>query len=120
MPERVTILEDKGIILVESFGTISVEEIRSSLDQVIKIQQETGLKKLLVDGTKERSLPETFPLYEFSEDLAKSLRGTQIAVITSLFTHEDLSFMETVIANRGGQIKVFDDYDEAVIWLSER
>ena len=77
------------------------------------------MKKLLVDGTNEISLPTTFPLFEFGTDLAKSLRGTQIAVITSLFTHSDLEFLETVISNRGGQIKVFETLKDAYSWLAE-
>ena len=119
MPERVSILEDKGIILVESFGTISIDDIRNSLDQVIKLQIETGYKRILVDGSKETSMPETFPLFEFGEDLAKSLSGSQIAVITSLFTHNDLNFLETVIANRGGKIRLFEKLKDAYAWLAD-
>ena len=119
MPERVSVLEEKDIILVESYDEISVEDIRNSLAQVITIQRETGYVKILVDGSKETSMPETFPLYEFGEDLAKSLRGSQIAVIRSLFTHRDLEFLETVISNRGGQIRVFESVEEAYAWLTD-
>ena len=40
------------------------------------------------------------------------------AVVYSEITKDEL-FLETVAVNRGIQIKIFDDIDEAISWLSK-
>ena len=117
MPDKVTVLEDKGIILVETYGKVTEKDIKESLKKVVEIQQITGLKDLLVDATNQTSLPATFPLFDFGSKLAATLRGTRIAIVSSPGTHMDLEFLETVIVNRGGQIKVFNSFEDAYAWL---
>ena len=117
MPETVVVREDLQIIHVDSYGDVTIEDLESSLDAVLQIRRERGLTKVLVDASKETSLPSLMRIYDFGSNVAANLRGVRIAVAISPHTQEDLSFMETVARNRGALVAVFVSVDAALAWL---
>jgi hypothetical protein len=119
VPEKVTIREDLQIIQIESYGEVRAEDLQGSLEAVAKIRQERGLTKVFVDATKETSFPSTFPVFEFGSALANTIRGMKFAVAASPKTDRDLRFLETVAANRGAHVSVFDSVEAALAWLIE-
>ena len=119
MPEKVTVSEDLEIIRIESWGDITAVDLKGSLEAVIKIRQERGLTKVLVDATGDTSLPSTLPVFEFGAELAGGVRGMRFAIVANAKVREDLDFMETVVRNRGGQMKMFESTQDALAWLTE-
>ncbi|MBU8922073.1 MAG: hypothetical protein KOO63_09670 [Bacteroidales bacterium] len=119
MAEKVTIREDLQIIQVDSYGDVNAEDLKKSLETVFKIRQEQGLTRVLVDATRETSLPSTPRVFEFGSQLAELLRGMKFALATSPETDRDLRFLVTVAINRGAQVSVFDSVDDALVWLME-
>jgi hypothetical protein len=117
MPEKVTILKDLNIIKIDSFGEVSLEDLKQSLETVFKIHREQGLTKVFVDATKETSLPSTFPVFEFGSELAKIVRNLKFAVVTSPKMKDIMKFLETVTQNRGVEVQMFDSEDAALEWL---
>lgn len=118
MPERVTIREDLQIIQVDSYGDVTEEDLKGSLDEVMRVHGETGISKVLVDATQETSLPQTFPLFEFGAELAAELLTIQFGVAVSPEVADDLRFLENVTRNRGMNVKMFDSTDAALAWLT--
>ena len=119
MPEEVTILEDLSIIRVDSYGVVTQEDLIGSMREVSRIHRERGLTRVLVDATRETSLPSTFPLYEFGSDLARALRAVRFALVPAPDLKEDLTFLETVAINRGLEVEIFDSVPDAIQRLTQ-
>ncbi len=117
MPEDVQIREDPQIIEVYSYGDITLDDLRSSLERIAHIYQNRGLCKVLVDATEETSLPSTLPLFQFGSELAESIRHLKFAVVVTDNQREDMHFLRTVLFNRGGQMEIFDSEEKALNWL---
>ena len=118
MPERVTVREDHQIILIDSFGDITAEDLQRSLEAVDRIRRERGYARMLVDASMQASLPGTLSLHEFAEHLAGALEGLKIAVVVSPVTDRDMGFLETAARNRGVQMRAFDSHEAALDWLT--
>ena len=119
MPERVTVREDLQIIQIDSYGEVTADDLRGSLDAVFGIRQERGFTKVFVDASRETSFPSTLPVFDFGSDLAQTARGMKFAIVSSPKTDSGLRFLETVTHNRGGQLRVFDSADAALAWLAK-
>jgi hypothetical protein len=119
VPEKVSIIEDRKIIKVDSFGVIKIEDLRNSMNEVTRIHQEQGLNKVFVDATRETAFPSAIPTFEFGSELAQSMVNLKIAVITSQKMKNIIRFLETVAQNRGAQLQIFDSEEEAFAWLGK-
>ena len=119
MPEKVHIREDLQIIHIESFGDVTSEDLRTSMNEVSRMYQEHGLTRIFIDATRETSLPSTYPLFEFGSDLAEYVKFFVFAVVVSPAVKDDLMFLETVTRNRGMTVCMFDSQKTALEWLLE-
>ena len=119
MPETVTFDEDLRIVRIESYGDVTAEDLRGTLAAALKIHQERGLSRWLVDATKVTYYPSTFPIFDFGLQAAEQLRGIRIAIAAPPGKLVEPNFFETVTRNRGISVKVFDSTDAAPAWLTE-
>ena len=117
MPDDVRIREDLQIIQVDSHGDVTAENLKRSLEEVVRIHQKRGLSKVLVDATKQRSLPDTVPVFQFGSELAEASRKLKFAIVSSRKTVAAQKFLETAAVNRGACVQVFDSVDAALAWL---
>ncbi len=117
MPETVTVLEDQKIIHVVSIGDITYDDLQETLAAVLKLQQERGINRVLVDATRQESFPDTMPVFEFGEAVPAALGDAKIAIAISPRTWEAVQFFSTVARNRGANVEMFDTTDEALKWL---
>ena len=116
MPEQLKINEELGIIEVYSFGEITVEEAEQSVKKSLRIFKERNIDKVLVDATSLTKLPGTVGIFQFFSNSPPEL--SQALVISRDSFSEDLfSFGENVAVNRGKNVKLFFDREEALIWL---
>ncbi len=120
MPETVFIDSDLNIIQVDSFGKVTEMEMNESLDSVIRLADETGLKNVLVNALEQDSMPTLFELYDFGNALVKKARLLRFAVVPPRATIESQKFLETVSFNRGAQMNVFGDIKSATDWLLDQ
>ena len=58
-------------------------------------------------------------MFEFGSHLASRVKGMRFAVATSPVMLDGLAFLQTVVFNRGGLLRVFDSVDAALAWLTE-
>lgn len=117
MPEHLRIDADRGIILVESCGVVTVADLRASIAEVETIFAQKGLDKALVDARTQDRSPSITELYEIASNLP---RGIRIALLTTSGTpaEDGLRFLETVAKNTGLEVVVFLDEEEALHWLN--
>jgi hypothetical protein len=120
MPETVSVRSDEGIVEVHSYGEVTEQDLRASLESVAAICRDCGLSRVLVDAREETSLPPTLSLFQFGADLLHTgvLRTARFAVLASEVTRKDQRFLETVTRNRGLEIRIFDSEDDAIAWLT--
>jgi hypothetical protein len=119
MPETVSINKRLGVIQIDSYGDVDRRDLNSSLQSVLEIVEKTGLKKVLVDTTKQTKLPSILNLHHFGEELSTRARTLKHAVVISQLLHEDFQFIETVSVNRGVNMRIFDAVGDALAWLNE-
>jgi len=118
MPETVTVDENLGIVRIESYGDVTAEDLRASLASALKIHRERGLSRGFVDATKVTSYPSTIQIYGFGSQAAEPLKGLRLAIAAPPGMHDDPTFFETVVRNRGAIVRVFDSPDAALAWLT--
>ena len=97
MPQEISIDEKNGIILVRSWGQVSIIDMISSRDEIFRIYSRTGIDKVLVDGRQQHSFLKVVDSYQFTEEIGRDSRSRKIryAVVPSGLTMEDLCFLET-------------------------
>lgn len=118
MPEKIIVNKELQIIEVISVGTITIDDMSSSLTAVEKISSETGFTKILVDTTRETSFPSIIQAHGFASKLP---RGIMFAIIAKKGqpTQERVRFTETVAINRGFMFQLFTSKNEALEWLKD-
>ena len=116
MPETVELVKSLDIIRVDSFGETSINDWKNSMEEVFKINNDTGCSLVLVDAREQIVSPNTTDLFDFGSELPRAFR---FAVVISDKTIDDHSFLETVGKNRGKQIQLFLRIEDAIGWLKE-
>lgn len=122
MPELVSLSEDKSYIIVKSFGNVEKGNPIESLKEVLKLHDELGINRVLVDVREIENVPKIFDIFSFGEKLADSTRKIAIrfAVLVGNKKTESSVFVETVVLNRGGTLRVFKDNESALEWLYQK
>ncbi len=116
MPETVEFLKEEGMIKVESFGKVNIQDWNASLEKVNEIGERENCRIVLVDVSKQESRPDTLEVFQFGEEMTRDFR---FAVVTSTGVSEEHKFLETVAVNRGKYVRLFDEYEKAINWLGE-
>jgi len=120
MPDEILVNEAVGIIEILSFGKITRDNIEKSFEKINELYETTGINKILVDTTKQESMPGTLDIFEI---FSKIPDKTWIALIKNKHqaTWPDIRFSETVAFNRGlYNLRVFDYKSDAIDWLNEK
>ncbi len=116
MPDKIRVLEDRGIIQVQSYGVVTKEDIAESITKVRQILDTEGISKILVDTTRQETMPSTIGIFELFSTFPREFM-LALLIQPSQATAEDISFAETVGLNRGIQVKVFYEQGHALQWL---
>ena len=120
MPEIVSINEQDAIIQVDSYGSVNEYDLTQSLGSVLKIVEEKGLNKILINAATQTSLtPSAKDLQYFALKLSILSRNLKHAIVVSPHTFESLYFLETVSVSRGVSMRIFGSCDTALAWLKE-
>ena len=118
MTEQLRLDEARGIVIVDSSGKISLEQIRETMEKVLALCAERGFHKTLVDARKQDGLPSITELYEIASNIPRDIRVALLGIGGG--PNEDgLRFLETVAKNTGLEVRVFFEEDEALRWLAQ-
>lgn len=118
MSETVTVNRELGIIEIRQLGTVTAEDVRTSIKEVQRLRDLHGIAEVLVDAAEVTEALATFPAFEIAPTLPAEVR---IALVVSeqAETASNYRFMETAARNRGAQIRRFESREEAVGWLKQ-
>lgn len=120
-------LHKEDIILeIRHVGEVTLQDAIASRAAASESARQHGFKHILADTTKALTKATTSDLYEFNTTWGKFFsQGTRIASvlgptpIDEVETSRNISFAETVAANRGIMHLVFRNREDALIWLRD-
>ena len=118
MPEKVILSKELRAIKIKSMGAVTVEDLKQSLSEIIKLKKDSKFNRIIVDHKEATFLPASVPAFNFGADISRLLRGTSIALVTSQRTEEDIYFFKDVVNARGGNVHVFKSEIPALQWLA--
>ena len=121
MPEEVTIREDLQIVHVRSYADVTAKDLKWTLESILRIREERGFTRVLIDATNVSSYPPTVSVFDFAGQAAESLRktGIRVSIVVAPDMREETAFFETAARNRGGNIGVFASTEAALAWLAQ-
>lgn len=90
---------------------------REVAPELFALMENSGVRKILVDGRAQLAPMPTLDAYTIWDDFALQVpRGAQFAILVN-WPLKDYPFTETVAVNRGVNVRYFNDYDQALAWL---
>ena len=110
---------ENGVLYVRLSGEFPIEMLRETknlFQPLIDACSTYKCKKALIDATDLEVDLSTMGLFRAGEDaVSLTLLGLRIAIVA----REDMldGFFEDVATNRGGDIRVFINMDDALAWL---
>lgn len=113
MQKEVRLDVNKQMLHAQFSSDSTIEDWKSALIQVVRLTEETGICRVLVDVRKQTRMASTFELFNFGSQLPRSIA---FAVLFDIH-FEDHHFIESVAKNRGMIVKMFDSEQDAIEWL---
>lgn len=118
MPWTLSHLEDKGIILVQTSGKHDLYSLTEMVKVVGEKFREYQCGKCLIDHRKADVSMKTLPSYKRPQLYNEiGFSHNQKGAILFKELSDDHRFYENACQNRGWNVRVFDDYEEALKWL---
>jgi len=116
---EIEILPQEGFLEVRFLGAFSVILFKRQVDLAVEACTDRGASLLLLDYTRLTGVPTTLDRYEISIHGAKAAKG--LRKLSGFARPEQVGdkFGALVAQNRGLNVNVFADRDEAVRWLME-
>ena len=113
-------LENKDIVRLRTSGTYELEAEVGTLVKMASTLKECSCNRCLFDHRETDVIARTISSYERSAlyDKIWGDRSTRAAIVFKEL-NASFRFLETTVRNRGWNLRIFDDYDAAVNWLSE-
>lgn len=106
----------KGYLYVEYSKPYNVDDLINLSKEALDISKNEGIKKLLLDVSQMPGKVKPMDRYEIGVKSALLFRyKLKIAVLYKI--EEINGFAETVASNRGMNVKIFSNRDEALDWL---
>lgn len=120
MNRKIEYLEDKEIVLLRTSGTYILEAEVETIKKMASKLKEHNCNRCIVDFREANVIAKIDKSFE-RPALYEEIWGDHSARAAMVFRelNEDFQFLETVNRNRGWNVRIFDDYDAAIDWLSE-
>lgn len=123
MPYAVTYLDDVGVVETVYAGNVTPEELDAAITATGALAAEHLCNRFLVDaGDLGPARGATLDILKLAELLASVppdvIEREAILPPRSPGGAVDMRFFETAARNRGLNVRVFGDRDEALAWLS--
>ena len=115
-----------GIIETKLEGVITFNEVKEVIADSIRLAREHKCLLWLTDYTGATTRLSTLEIYAFPglfSEAASSLQVQPIQIKRAVViakADQDYSFAKTLALNRGQSLELFDDVEEARIWLANR
>ena len=117
MPEQTEIVDKQDYVLATYIGEFSLGGAKKIVDQIFQFIPANSYRSVLLDCrqlTGPLSVMDRFWLAIHGQKLIG--RVTRIALVRPAFRADADRFAETAAVNRGINMRLFSDFDEAVRW----
>ena len=116
---------ESDILNVAAAGKFSLSEAKRTFLEMLEAAAEHQTRKVLIDGRKLTGKPEVIERFYYGAFAAQTVahfRGGMLSYARFAYVLREPvldpgRFGETVAVNRGMNVKVFDNLEEAVKWL---
>lgn len=118
MPYTVEMVEDVGYVTVVLTGNVNKSEHEASTEEASAALTANDCRKLLVEATRANHRMPVTENYDFASALReRHPLGIRISVLVLDEDLDHVKFVETVARNRGVDLTVFSDREQALNWL---
>ena len=118
MAHSIELVKESRYVRLILAGDLTLTDHEIARADVAKVLTENGWDKLLIDAVRARPKMSVLDNFEFTRDhmwhFPKELRT---AIIHHPIATEGFEFIETVGQNRGMEMKLLTDQDQALEWL---
>jgi hypothetical protein len=113
--------QENDYLIASYEGVLNFETMKEYVREIVSTAQECNCKRLLNDLRKVRITGATMAIFNTPEAMEiEGMDGSwKRAVVVDEQYRQDFRFYENVAVNRGHRIKVFTEFDDAIIWLKE-
>ena len=119
MIRKIEYLEDMGFVKLTTSGKYELSAEVQTLERMVAALKENNCNRCMFDHRAASVMAPTLISYERSALYEKLWgdRSIRAAVVFQQLT-EDYCFLETAARNQGWNIRIFDDYEQALSWLT--
>ncbi len=122
MPYTLNLADDPERIEMVYYGTVSAEEYKNALVEFVIFQKEHRRLLVLTDLTDMVVTPSILNVYDainMFENMGIHRNTSEALIIpANKFAVENVKFYENACQNRGFNVRLFTDRDEALKWLA--
>ena len=113
MHATITVDEQRRFLRFQFDPCATVSDWKEAQAAFLRLSEETGIRRALVDVRKQTTAGPQLELFEFGRHIPS---GMAFAVLTD--PHRgDHEFVETVALNRGKKVRLFGSEQQAIEWL---
>jgi hypothetical protein len=122
MPWNVSLCMESCFVEEAFTGSVTPQELQDSFRQVISAARERGFSRILSDCSSLKGGHSVFDLFVLADDLkAESIAHTLKQAVILPEDREAaglVRFWETTCSNRGIRVRIFEDRQKAIDWLT--
>lgn len=118
---QIALSDDGSYIRNTIFVDVTNKLIEKFSEEIVRLKEETGAVKFIVDVSRVRSAQSATDMYVLTYNkltASRSFRAIKIAIVTHPGDNSH-DFMETLFVNNCVTGKIFRNEGEAVAWLKE-
>ena len=122
MTYEISLLPREQCILVRHEGEVTEAEVRAGMDDIFKIANESGARRLLIDWRSASSVPgagEFWHVMQSKLGEVKVRRNLRRAIIVRPEQRWTAELIVDFAEHRRLSFRVFEDDTEALCWLTE-
>jgi hypothetical protein len=121
MSYELTTTKEGNLLHVKALGTRTFENVVSIIKDILQTCAEQGTHKVLVDVRALEGRLSIADAFEIPTSIFPQMRDRTIlqkgAIVDLKEFEKGYKFFENVAVNRGFNIRIFPDIDEAIAWL---
>ena len=120
MPYVAEQIENAGYVSVTLTGDVTMAELIAAREEAASLLAENDCTRLLVDGTKIAQMQSIFDDFAFTAQHRSYLPPPiRTAIVIGQAHLDHMKFVENVAQNRGVNLTLFLEREEALRWLFE-
>lgn len=123
MSYDLTIEKKEGVLWVTAKGNRSIQTVLSMSNDILAVCVEKKVKKVLADVRALKGRLSTIEAYEIPSKHFPKMRDRNVithnAIVDLKEFEHNYKFFENVAVNRGFNIRIFSNPNEAFEWLSK-